>query len=117
MEIGSEHAAGDLFGSVQHVVVIVPVNADIYEAQHVAEEDRNGRREPRSWPWGMCSSSTMIVMMIASTPSLKASSLALCMDAPPLVLDILRSLFFYSLLLRRMFLPTANARQNAAAVL
>ena len=65
---------------VQHVVVVVPVDPDVDEAQHVAEEHRQQRRSAASAAsCGTFSSSTMMVMMIASTPSLNASSRVLPM--------------------------------------
>jgi len=35
----AQHAAADAFHGVQHVVMVVPVDADIDEAQDVAEEN------------------------------------------------------------------------------
>ena len=59
---------------LQHVVVIVPIDADIDKAQLVAEEDR------QEWLQGVeglpvrdFMSKTMMVMMMAITPSLNAS--------------------------------------------
>jgi hypothetical protein len=60
---------------VEHVVMIAPVDADEDKAQDVAAELWQQRgTSARSWPCGTFSSSTMIVMMMASTPSLNASS-------------------------------------------
>jgi hypothetical protein len=42
-----------------------------------------GLRESRLAPWGTFISSTMMVMMIASTPSLNASNLLLFIDFLP----------------------------------
>ena len=61
--------------AVQHVVVVVPVDADVDEAEHVAQE----HRQQRSQRGGVAAvrhlqPSTMMVMMMAITPSLKASS-------------------------------------------
>ena len=39
-EIGPEHPATDLPRGVQQVVMVVPVDADVDVAQHVAQEDR-----------------------------------------------------------------------------
>jgi hypothetical protein len=59
------------------VMVIIPVNANKDKAQYIAAE---------LWPkWCQCreNSNTMIVIKIASTPSLKASSLPFCMLVSP----------------------------------
>jgi len=37
-QVGPQHAAVHLVGGVQQVMVVVPVNADVDEAQHVAQE-------------------------------------------------------------------------------
>jgi hypothetical protein len=50
---------------VEQVVVVVPVDPHEDEGEQVPEQVRRS---------GGCSSSTMIVMMMAMTPSLKASS-------------------------------------------
>ena len=56
--------------------MVGPVDADVDEAEQVAEQAGAGR-VPQcrqvGRPSGSCSSSTMIVMMMASTPSLNAS--------------------------------------------
>jgi fumarate hydratase class II len=68
---------------VQHVVVVVPVDPEIDVAEHVGGElGQGGRSDARSWPGGFGSSSTMIVMMIAITPSLNASSRLVFTPAP-----------------------------------
>jgi hypothetical protein len=60
---------------MEHVVVIVPVDANVEETQDVTRKHRQEWPERRQVaPRGTFSSSTMIVMMMASTPSLKASS-------------------------------------------
>src|SRR5450759_4047207 len=38
VHVGPEHAAGDAPGDVQHVMVVVPVDGEVGEAQHVADE-------------------------------------------------------------------------------
>ena len=43
MQIGPEHLAVDAIGRVQHVVMVVPVDADEHEAEHVGQEYRNQR--------------------------------------------------------------------------
>ena len=73
-------ATAHLVRRMKHVMMIVPVDAEIDEAEHVAQED--GKQRPKrgeSAPWGTFSSSTMMVMMIASTPSLNASIRVLVM--------------------------------------
>ena len=71
-------------GRVQHVVVIVPVDAEVDEAQHVAQEHRQQSAAARASPRrAALSSSTMIVMMIAITPSLNASSRPLVIGGAP----------------------------------
>ena len=76
VQVRPQDAAAHVRGGMQQVVVIVPVDADVDEAQHVAQEDRQQRPQRRRSRRraGTFSSSTMMVMMIASTPSLKASS-------------------------------------------
>ena len=54
--------------------MVVPVNADVNEAQYITEETgRSGRKAARPVPCGDFISSTIMVMMTANTPSLKAS--------------------------------------------
>jgi hypothetical protein len=54
--------------------MVVPVDADVHEAEHVGEKDRQmGRKSSNAVPSGTLSSRTMIVNTIASTPSLNAS--------------------------------------------
>ena len=63
------------FHRVQQMMMVVPVDADIDEAQHIAQKNRAKFPQSRELGvWGTFSSSTMIVMMMAITPSLKASS-------------------------------------------
>jgi hypothetical protein len=65
---------------VQHVVVVVPVDPEIDEAEDVRENAGSvPRSAAKSVACGGLSSSTMIVMRIAITPSLNASSLVLLM--------------------------------------
>src|SRR3954471_4611042 len=45
--IGPEDAALDVLDGVEHVVMIVPVDADVDEAEHVAQEHRDHRYEGR----------------------------------------------------------------------
>ena len=75
VEVGPQHAAVDAVGRVQQVMVVVPVDAEEDEAQDVAEEHRPEAASAASGsPCGTFSSSTMIVMMMAITPSLKDCS-------------------------------------------
>ena len=57
------------------MVMVVPVDGNIKEAQHIAEKDRRqfAQRDPVGLTRGR-NSKTIIVMMIAMTPSLKAVS-------------------------------------------
>src|SRR5262245_2319462 len=45
MEVGPENEARHLFRRLQHVVMVVPVNAEVDEAQNIAEE--NGKQRPQ----------------------------------------------------------------------
>ena len=45
MQVGPENASGDPDARVKHMVMIVPVDAKVHEAQHVAHEHRDKRRE------------------------------------------------------------------------
>ena len=55
--------------------MVVPVDPDVDEAQDVAQEHRHDRaRAVEPSPCGTFISSTMMVMMMAMTPSLNASS-------------------------------------------
>ena len=74
MKIGPQHQPVDMPHQMKEVVVVVPVDRDVDEAQNIAEKYRRQTASAaRSAPCGTFSSSTMIVMMIAITPSLKAS--------------------------------------------
>lgn len=56
------------------MMMIVPVDADIYETENVAKNfGPSSISAYQSWPSGTLNSNTMIVMIIASTPSLNAS--------------------------------------------
>ncbi len=56
--------------------MVVPIDPDINEAENVAQEDGSQRPEAeKSGRSGRFNSRTMMVMIIASTPSLNASSL------------------------------------------
>src|SRR5579863_2411513 len=57
------------------MVVVIPVDADVNKAENVAQKHRNRRAKRfREGPVGTRRSKTMIVIMMAKTPSLKASS-------------------------------------------
>ena len=76
MQVRPQDAAADVLRRMKQVVVIVPIDADVDEAQHVAQEYRQKRPSAANRSRAAAfSSSTMMVMMIASTPSLNASSL------------------------------------------
>jgi len=45
MKVRPEDAAGDPVAGVKHMVVIVPVDADVHETQHVAQEHRQQRQQ------------------------------------------------------------------------
>src|SRR4051794_37202693 len=73
-QVGPQDVAVHPLDGVQQVVVVVPVDADEGEAEQVAQEHGDQRRSAaRSAPGGTLSSSTMMVMMMAITPSLNAS--------------------------------------------
>jgi hypothetical protein len=60
---------------MQKMMMVVPVDADVNEAQDIAKENRaTDRKAATPVPCGGFISRTMIVIMTASTPSLKASS-------------------------------------------
>ena len=46
MEVCPQNTTGDFFAGVKHVVVIVPVDADIDEAEYIAEKYRYKLCEP-----------------------------------------------------------------------
>jgi len=65
----------DAFVDPERVMVVAPVDADVDEAEQVGQEPV--AELPRAWRVGSSgtfSSRTMMVMMMASTPSLNASS-------------------------------------------
>ena len=68
--------AVDAFGRVQQVMVVVPVDAQEDETQNVGQNTRQQRARalPSPPPCGTLSSSTMMVMRMAMTPSLNASN-------------------------------------------
>jgi len=45
VQVRPENGTGHLVRGVEHVVVVVPVDADVDEAQHVREEHRHERRQ------------------------------------------------------------------------
>ena len=47
VQVGPENAAGDLRGRVQQVMVVVPVDPDVDEAQEVAHEQGDERLQVR----------------------------------------------------------------------
>jgi hypothetical protein len=75
-EVRPEDAVGDVVEIVDEVVVVDPVDAGLDEAEEVDGEQGEKAWRPlrleTSLP-GTCSSSTMMVMMTAMTPSEKAS--------------------------------------------
>ena len=76
MEVRPYYAASNLVAGMKHVVVIIPVNADIDEAENVAEKTGNNGVSAAGEPsCGTFISKTMMVIMMARTPSLNASSL------------------------------------------
>src|SRR5215470_13618976 len=83
MKIRPQNAPGHSLTGIEHMVMIVPVDTDVYEAEDIAQKHRSDRRERvRLSPCGIFISSTMMVMMIAMTPSLNASSLFLPIGPP-----------------------------------
>ena len=64
-------------------MVVVPVDPEEHEAEHVGQEHRQQRLRAlaRSAPCGTFSSSTMIVIRMAITPSLNASRRAFVIAA------------------------------------
>src|ERR1700756_1673196 len=75
VQVGPHHCPRHRRSRVQHVMMIVPVDAHINETQDIAEErvGTSGTKSSRRSPCGTFISKTMIVMMIAITPSLNAS--------------------------------------------
>ena len=47
VQVRPQDAAGDVFGGVEQVMMVVPVDAEINEAQHVAQEHRQQRFQAR----------------------------------------------------------------------
>jgi hypothetical protein len=45
MKVRPEHRSSDLLAGMQHVVVVVPIDAQVDEAQHIAEEHRHQWRQ------------------------------------------------------------------------
>jgi len=45
VQVRPQHSAVDAIRGVQHVVMVVPVDADEDEAEHVGEKDRHERSE------------------------------------------------------------------------
>ena len=45
VEVRPQHRPGDAVSGMQHVMVVVPVDAEVEEAQHVAQEERHQGRE------------------------------------------------------------------------
>ena len=75
MQVGPEDRALHMGRRLKHVVVVVPADAEVEEAQQVGQE--NGRVVAKSLqpgPFGFGSSRTMIVIRMAITPSVKAST-------------------------------------------
>jgi hypothetical protein len=82
MQVRPEDWPINALGSVQEMVVVVPVDAGVNEAQDVAQKDRNrGSKCFERRTGGHLRSRTIIVMMIAKTPSLKASRRPLFIEA------------------------------------
>jgi hypothetical protein len=77
MQIRPQDATRNMLRRLQEVMMVVPVDADVNEAQDIAEENRKewlqGRKAARPVPRGVFISKTVMVMMTANTPSLKAS--------------------------------------------
>lgn len=68
---------------MQHVVVVVPVNAHVDKTQDITEKRGYQRRQvPHMVAVRRLQLQNMIVMMIAITPSLNASSRPLLIYAP-----------------------------------
>jgi hypothetical protein len=83
VDVRPEHAPVHALDGVQQVVVVVPVDGQEHEAQEVAGELAGEGKQvrQRGAPGGL-SSSTMMVMTMAMTPSLKASRRDPVMGAP-----------------------------------
>src|SRR4051794_31234566 len=86
MEIAPHHRAIHLGHQMEVVMVIVPIDGDIDEAQQIGQEDRPDSLSAwKSAPSGTFSSSTMMVMMMATTPSVMASRRSVSMLCPPVM--------------------------------
>jgi hypothetical protein len=74
MEVGPKDPTAYLLRGMEKVMMVVPIDADVYEAQYVAEETGSTELSAANVaPAGTFKSNTMIVMMTAKTPSLNAS--------------------------------------------
>jgi PHD/YefM family antitoxin component YafN of YafNO toxin-antitoxin module len=75
MEVSPEHRPVDVLRNGEHVMVIVPVDAEIHEAQEVAEEGplETQQRADVVVSLGTRNARTMMVIRMAITPSVKAS--------------------------------------------
>lgn len=99
MQVGPQHSAVDFLRDVHQVMVVVPVNAHVQKAEQVSQENGDQRFEVvQRRASGMCSSSTMIVMIMAITPSLKASSRLVVILCPIFLLKYWKKFthFFFS---------------------
>src|SRR5579883_1940710 len=75
MHVRPQDAAGDPGAGVDQVMVVVPIDGDVGEAEDVADELRRLLNErPKIGGTRGLQLRTMIVMMMAITPSLKALS-------------------------------------------
>ena len=74
VEIGPKSCAMNPLTRVQQVVMVVPVDPHVNETQDVTQQNGDTDfKAARLAPCGIFNSSTIIVMMTARTPSLKAS--------------------------------------------
>ena len=74
VQVGQEHGPAHMRHRVEQVVVVVPVDAHVDEAEHVTEHvGQQGQQVRADVPSGTLNSSTMMVMKMAIIPSLKAS--------------------------------------------
>src|SRR5439155_26713475 len=74
MQIGPQNQPIDPPDQMQEMMMIVPVNRDVDKTHDIADENRGRRRQVVKAGAVRHNSSTMIVMMMAMTPSLNASS-------------------------------------------
>ncbi len=74
-QIRPKNSVGHRLDFINQIVVVDPINPDLYEGQQVQENRRLlAARRPAIPSWsGAFNSSTMIVMMTAITPSENAS--------------------------------------------